>query len=160
MKFPSFAQFIKSLVVGVLLAVIGYFLLPLLGLADSASLQALVLTLAFGAFLGGVLSAIEFGAGAATVPSESGEKQTVFVGNLAFKATQEELQQLFSPFGPVHSVRIMKDRATRRPRGFAFIEMDANHAPNAIKALDGKEFLGRTLRVNEGAERQERNKAA
>jgi hypothetical protein len=158
MKFPAFAQLVKSLVVGILLAVIGYFLLPALGLADSISLNQLVLTLAFGAVLGGVLSNIQF---SATAPSaESGEKQTVFVGNLAFKATQEELQQLFAPYGTVHSVRIMKDRATRRPRGFAFIEMDANHAPKAIKALDGKEFLGRTLRVNEGAERQERNKAA
>lgn len=158
MKFPAFPQFVKSLVAAVLLAVIGYFLFPALGLADTASLKLFVLTLAFGAFLGGVLASFEFGA--APLPAESGEKQTIFVGNLAFKASQEELQQLFVPYGPVYSVRIMKDRATRRPRGFAFVEMDASHAPRAIKALDGQDFLGRTLRVNEGAERQERNQAA
>ncbi len=159
MKFPEFTQFVKSLVSGILLAVIGYFLFPVMGLSDGASLKLLVLTLAFGAVIGGILAGIQFGPTAGT-PAASGEKQTVFVGNLAFKATQEELQQLFAPYGQVHSVRIMKDRATRRPRGFAFIEMDAGQATKAIKALDGKEFLGRTLRVNEGAERQERSKAA
>jgi hypothetical protein len=158
MKFPTFTQFIKSIVAAVLIAVVGYFIFPALGLDETAPLKLFVLTLAFGIFLGGILTGIEFGA--AALPSESGEKQTIFVGNLAFKASQEELQQLFTPYGTVHSVRIMKDRATRRPRGFAFVEMDANRAPKAIKELDGKEFLGRNLRVNEGAERQERNKAA
>jgi len=158
MKFPAFAQFIKSIVAAIVLAIIGYFLFPALGLGDGATLTSLVFTLAFGVLLGGILTNIEFGGG--TPAAESGEKQTIFVGNLAFKASQDELEQLFAPYGKVHSVRIMKDRATRRPRGFAFIEMDANHAPKAIQALNGKEFLGRTLRVNEGAERQERSKAA
>jgi hypothetical protein len=157
MKFPTFPQFVKALVAALLLAVIGYFLFPALGLTDTAPQKLFVLTLAVGVLLGGLLTAIEFGP--AALPAESGEKKTIFVGNLAFKASQEELQQLFEPYGPVHSVRIMKDRATRRPRGFAFVEMDANHAPKAIKGLDGKEFLGRTLRVNEGAERQERKAA-
>jgi len=157
MKFPTFPQFIKSFVAAIVLAVIGYFLFPALGLGDDALLKPLVLTLTIGTILGGIISNIGFG-GIAPV-AESGEKQTIFVGNLAFKASQDELEQLFTPFGKVYSVRIMKDRATRRPRGFAFIEMDANHAPKAIKALDGKEFLGRTLRVNEGAERQERSNA-
>jgi len=158
MKFPTFAQFIKSLVAALALAVIGYFLFPALGLADTAPQKLFVLTLAFGTLLGGLLTGFAFGS--TTPAAASGEKQTIFVGNLAFKASQEELQQLFAPYGTVHSVRIMKDRATRRPRGFAFVEMDVNQAPKAIKELDGTEFLGRTLRVNEGAERQERNKAA
>ena len=155
MKFPSFPQFVKSVVIAVLIAVIGYFLFPMLGLDETAPQKLVVLSLALGVFLGGMLTNLKFGA--AAIPAESGEKVTVFVGNLAFKASQEELQQLFAPYGTVYSVRIMKDRATRRPRGFAFVEMDAAHAPKAIKALDGKEFLGRNLRVNEGAERQERN---
>ncbi len=155
MKLPSFPQFVKSLVIAVLLAVIAYVLFPALGLSETAPQKLVILSLALGAFLGGLLTSVQFGA--AALPAESGEKMTIFVGNLAFKATPEELQQLFAPYGPVHSVRIMKDRTTRRPRGFAFVEMDANHAPKAIKALDGKEFLGRNLRVNEGVERQERN---
>jgi len=158
MKFPTFAQFIKSLVAALALAVIGYFLFPVLGLDGTAPQKLFVLSLALGALLGGLLTGFEFGGIAQS--AANGEKQTIFVGNLAFKASQEELQQLFAPYGTVHSVRIMKDRATRRPRGFAFVEMDASQATKAIKELDGTEFLGRTLRVNEGAERQERNKAA
>jgi hypothetical protein len=154
MKFPSFAQLLQALVIAVLIAVIGYLLFPLLGLDAEASRKLFVLTLATGALAGGALNAFDFG-GSAAIPTESGENMTIFVGNLAFKASQDELRDLFAPYGSVHSVRIMKDRATRRPRGFAFVEMDSNHAPKAIKALDGKEFLGRNLRVNEGVERNQ-----
>jgi hypothetical protein len=157
MNFPSFAQVVKSIVTAILLAVVGYFLFPVLGLEETAANKLFTLTLAAGALLGGLLSALQFGAGATV---DSGEKMTVFVGNLAFKASPDELNELFAKYGTVHSVRIMKDRATRRPRGFAFVEMEANGAAKAIKSLNGKEFLGRELRVNEGAERKERNKEA
>lgn len=155
MTFPSLSQFLKAVALTVLLALIGYFLFPLLGLGEIAAQTLFTLALAIGVFLGGILTHVQVAF--STSPAESGEKVTIFVGNLAFKASQEELQQLFARYGTVHSVRIMKDRATRRPRGFAFVEMDANHAPRAIKALDGKDFLGRQLRVNEGADRQDRN---
>lgn len=155
MKFPSFPQLLKSLVAAVIIAVIGYLLFPALGMDDDTSRKLFVMTLAAGAFLGGVANAFEFGAAGVVAP-ESGDNMTIFVGNLAFKASQDELRDLFAPYGTVRSVRIMKDRATRRPRGFAFVEMDSNHAPKAIKALDGKEFLGRNLRVNEGVERNQK----
>jgi hypothetical protein len=158
MSFPSIATVVKSVVIAILLAVIGYFLFPLLGLDETAANKLFTLTLAAGALLGGILSAVEFGGGAAA--AGSGEKKTIFVGNLAFKASPDELTDLFAKYGKVESVRIMKDRATRRPRGFAFVEMDGRSAAKAIKALDGKEFLGRNLRVNEGAERKERNSEA
>ncbi len=154
MSFPSFANLVKSVVLAVLLAVIGYFLFPSLGLGETEITKLFALTLAAGVFLGGMLSAVSFGGGATV---DSGEKKTVFVGNLAFKASPDALNELFAKYGIVHSVRIMKDRATRRPRGFAFVEMESNAAAKAIKALDGKEFMGRELRVNEGAERKERN---
>ena len=158
MSFPSFATLIKSIVVAILLAIVGYFIFPVLGLESTATNKLFTLTLAAGALLGGILSAIQLNANAAT--RDSGEKKTIFVGNLAFKASPDELSTLFSKYGTVHSVRIMKDRATRRPRGFAFIEMDDRAAVKAIKNLDGKEFLGRNLRVNEGAERKERDNVA
>ena len=154
MKFSSFSQLLTAFVIAVVVAVIGFFLAPLLGV-DTAGKQSLALTLAAGAFIGGVLNTIQFGA-RATLPAESGENMTIFVGNLAFKASPDELRELFAHYGTVHNVRIMKDRATRRPRGFAFVEMDAGQAPKAIKALDGKEFLGRQLRVNEGVERNQK----
>ncbi|MGM0595182.1 MAG: RNA recognition motif domain-containing protein [Pseudomonadota bacterium] len=155
MKFPSFAQALQSLVIAVIVAVLGFLLFPLLGLENATGQKAFVLTLACGSFIGGLLNTIEFGARKALAP-ESGESMTIFVGNLAFKASQDELRELFTPYGTVHNVRIMKDRATRRPRGFAFVEMDRNHAPDAIKSLDGTEFLGRKLRVNEGVERNQK----
>ena len=154
MSFPSFAHVVKTVVLAVLLAVIGYFLFPSLGLGETEITKLFTLTLAAGIFLGGILTAVQFGGGATV---DSGEKKTVFVGNLAFKASPDALNELFAKYGIVHSVRIMKDRATRRPRGFAFVEMESNGAAKAIKALDGKEFMGRELRVNEGAERKERN---
>lgn len=157
MKFPSFAQVLRSLVIAVLVAVAGYLVYPLLGLDAASGKKVFVLTLSIGTFLGGVLNAFSFRLGSDAAPvEESGENMTIFVGNLAFKASQNELRDLFAPFGTVHSVRIMKDRATRRPRGFAFVEMDCNHAPRAIKKLDGYEFLGRKLRVNEGVERNQK----
>lgn len=153
MSFPSFASIVKSLVIAILLAVAGYFLFPLLGLEETPALKLFTLTLAAGALLGGILVSLQPATGSDAAGSEI---KTVFVGNLAFKATQEELNTLFAKYGSVQSVRIMKDRATRRPRGFAFVEMEARAADKAIKSLDGKEFLGRNLRVNEGAERKDR----
>lgn len=101
------------------------------------------------ALLAGLLAGI---GDAGQAAGQQEEPKSVFVGNLAFKARPEELRELFSPYGSVRSVRIMTDRATRRPRGFAFVEMDAPAAAKAISALDGREFLGRKLRVSEGSE--------
>lgn len=80
--------------------------------------------------------------------------KTLFVGNLAFKANRHELNKLFSQHGQVHSVRLMTDRVTRKPRGFGFVEMAAKDAAAAIEALNDFEFFGRQLRVNEANERK------
>ncbi len=81
---------------------------------------------------------------------------TVYVGNLAFKTTENELYELFSQFGAIQSIRIMKDRITRRPRGYAFVELNVAGAKAAIKALNGNEFAGRTLKVNVANQRGRR----
>jgi RNA recognition motif-containing protein len=74
----------------------------------------------------------------------------IYVGNLDRQATEQELTQLFSPYGEVKSVKIMKDSASGEPRGFAFVEMlDSESATKAIRALDYAEFRNRRLRVNE-----------
>jgi len=161
MSFPSFESVVKSIAVAVLLAVAGYFLFPKLGLDETAARKLFTLTLTAGALLGGILTHLQFdGSASGTAAADSGDKKTIFVGNLAFKASPDELNALFDKYGTVHSVRIMKDRATRRPRGFAFVEMESRGADKAIKALDGIEFLGRNLRINEGADRKERNNEA
>jgi RNA recognition motif-containing protein len=79
----------------------------------------------------------------------------IYVGNLPFTATEEELSELFAQHGTVHAVDLISDRQTGRPRGFGFVEMDEDAAEAAITALDGMEFGGRTLRVNEAMERRQ-----
>jgi len=74
----------------------------------------------------------------------------LFVGNLSFQTTEADLRTLFSPFGELGRINIPVDRETGRARGFAFVEMtDDQGARKAIAALDGKEFGGRNLKVNE-----------
>jgi RNA recognition motif-containing protein len=78
----------------------------------------------------------------------------LYVGNLPFSSTEEDLRELFERYGPIQSVQIITDRETGRSRGFAFVEMqDAASASKAIEALDGRDFGGRNLRVNEANDR-------
>lgn len=77
---------------------------------------------------------------------------------MSFDATQNELESLFSQVGVVSEVFVPTDRATGRPRGFAFVQFeDADHAAEAIKRFDGYELRGRNLRVNEAEERPRRS---
>jgi RNA recognition motif-containing protein len=78
----------------------------------------------------------------------------IYVGNLPFSATDDELTQLFGQHGTVHSVALINDRETGRPRGFGFVEMDDNEATAAISALNGYEMDGRNLRVNQAEDRR------
>ncbi|MCB1181901.1 RNA-binding protein [bacterium] len=78
----------------------------------------------------------------------------LYVGNLPFSATDDELRNLFGQHGNVHSVALINDRETGRPRGFGFVEMDDDAAVAAMQALDGADMGGRALRVNEAQERQ------
>ena len=80
----------------------------------------------------------------------------IYVGNLPFTATEDELSQLFGQHGDVQSVALINDRETGRPRGFGFIEMDDSGATAAISALDGHEMDGRALKVNEARDRPQR----
>jgi RNA recognition motif-containing protein len=79
----------------------------------------------------------------------------IFVGNLAFTTTEDELEQLFAPYGSVDRVQIITDRDTGRSRGFGFVEMpNATEANAAIAALNGTAHGGRTLTVNEARQRE------
>ena len=78
----------------------------------------------------------------------------IYVGNLPFSSTQEDLESLFGRHGTVASVSVITDRETGRPRGFAFVEMEsASDADDAIRALDGSNLDGRDIRVNEAQDR-------
>ena len=72
----------------------------------------------------------------------------LYVGNLSFDTTEDSLRALFSEYGSVESAKLVMDRDTGRPRGFGFVEMSSADASSALQALNGKDFAGRTLRVN------------
>ncbi len=82
--------------------------------------------------------------------------KNLYVGNIPYSAKEEQLVDLFSQFGEVQSLNIIRDRETGRSRGFGFVMMEAESAQKAIEALDGKEFEGRRLRVNEARPRPKR----
>jgi len=73
----------------------------------------------------------------------------IHIGNLSFDTTEDSLRTLFAQHGTVESAKLMSDRDTGRPRGFAFVEMSDADAAKAIQALNGKDFEGRALRVSE-----------
>ncbi len=80
----------------------------------------------------------------------------IYVGNLSYTTTEDELEELFTTCGDVMSCAIPTDRESGRARGFGFIEMSEEDAAKAIEALDGKDFGGRDLRVNEARPREDR----
>lgn len=77
----------------------------------------------------------------------------LYVGNLPFTATEDSVRALFAPHGTVEKLALITDRDTGRPRGFGFIEMSSSDASRAVQALNGTDFGGRALKVNEAQER-------
>ena len=79
----------------------------------------------------------------------------LYVGNLSFNTTEGDLRELFEQYGTTESVAVITDRETGRSRGFGFVEFtDGSGADAAMSALDGKDFGGRNLRVNEALDRR------
>jgi cold-inducible RNA-binding protein len=83
--------------------------------------------------------------------------QRIYVGNLPFDTDEAAVEQLFAEFGEVNSVALPTDRETGRPRGFGFVEMGNDDAAKAIQTLDGTDFGGRRLNVNEAKPREPRS---
>jgi RNA recognition motif-containing protein len=81
---------------------------------------------------------------------------TIYVGNLPFSATENDVRSLFEKHGTVQSVKLINDRETGRPRGFGFVEMPSGDAQTAIQHMNGFDMGGRPLRVNESREREAR----
>jgi cold-inducible RNA-binding protein len=81
----------------------------------------------------------------------------IYVGNLSFNTDDDQLAQIFQPFGQVSSSHVIKDRFTGRSRGFGFVEMDSNEeADKAIAALNSKDVDGRSLKVSEAQPREDK----
>jgi RNA recognition motif-containing protein len=83
----------------------------------------------------------------------------LFVGNIPWRATEDEIQELFSQYGTVHSVIFINDKITKKFRGFGFVEMDRPGAQAAIEGLDSANFRGRFIRVKEAREKNKREDA-
>lgn len=82
----------------------------------------------------------------------------IYVGNLPFQSTDEDLKNIFSEYGQVHSAKVIYDRETGRSKGFGFVEMSENVARKAIEELDEAEIDGKQLTVNEARPRENNNK--
>jgi RNA recognition motif-containing protein len=78
----------------------------------------------------------------------------LFVGNLPFSATEQSVRALFEPHGTIESIALINDRETGRPRGFGFVEMSSSDASKAMQALNGKDFDGRPVKVNEAQSKE------
>lgn len=77
----------------------------------------------------------------------------LYVGNLPFSANEETVRALFAEYGTVQSLSLVNDRETGTPRGFGFLEMSSDDAAKAMQNLNGRDFGGRPLKVNEAQER-------
>ncbi|MCG6133924.1 MAG: RNA-binding protein [Nostoc sp. LLA-1] len=83
---------------------------------------------------------------------------SIYVGNLSYQVTEEDLKKAFAEYGTVNRVQLPTDRETGRPRGFAFVEMETDvQETAAIEGLDGAEWMGRDLKVNKAKPREERS---
>lgn len=82
--------------------------------------------------------------------------KNLYVGNLSWECTDQDLRNLFAEYGEVSSARVIEDRETGRSRGFGFVEMEAAGSAEAIKSLDGSSYQGRNLKVNEAQPRERR----
>jgi hypothetical protein len=123
-----------------------------------ASIRPLIL-LAIGLFagylIGIIIPAISLSLHTALQRKPSADNKTLYVGNLPFRTTRFELRELFQPYGKIHSARIVIDRATRKPRGYGFVEMDSEGAVKAINSLNGHTLAGRNLKVSEANDRDQ-----
>lgn len=129
------------------ITVIGYLISEYASLGDPTSVAV---ALFIGAILCPMIIKLMSGSEGA-----SGEVKTLYVGNLPYRANESAVRSLFSEFGLVHSVRLMKDKQTGKRRGFGFVEIAAADAASAIDSLNDTEFQQRTLKVREAKERPE-----
>lgn len=153
-KIVSFPQYIGSLVIASLLAIVVYVLIHLQGVPHS--LIILGVGLIIGHFFGIFTSTSKAKNSSNKHESsaiDAGQIQTLYVGNIPYSVQGNALRELFSQYGTVNSVRIMTDRETHRSRGYGFVEMEGHAARKALHKLDGADFYGRSLRVSEANDR-------
>ncbi|MBD3610005.1 MAG: RNA-binding protein [Gammaproteobacteria bacterium] len=137
--FPSLTSLVRGIILALILTVIGHYAVQAIEIS-TLSTSLFTYGIAAGTLAMLLLSSLFIDTKVRTT--------TLYVGNLAFKTNEAALRELFSEYGQVQSVRIMKDRLTRKPRGFAFVEMERSGARAAARSLNGEEFNERVIKVN------------
>jgi len=149
MKSPN----ISTVVIAAIFAVIAFFVFSTIS-ATPAIVAAFVFVSAFVAPL--ISSSSDKTQASTSSDNSNSDVKTLYVGNLPYRANEAAVRELFSNYGNVESVRLMKDKHTGKRRGFGFVEMSSNDLEKAITALNDAEFQQRTLKVREAKERPER----
>ncbi|NRB22858.1 RNA-binding protein [Shewanella sp.] len=152
--------FLIVLIIAILGAVAIYFVAPELNAAVAFFTGAIIASVIFS--LKG--QSTEAGDNAASVEQYTGPTMTLYVGNLPYRVHEGEVKELFGKYGPVNSVRLVRDRKTGRRKGFGFIEMSEAGAQKAMSKLNEFDFQERTLKVREAksqdSDKSERNENA
>ncbi len=150
--------FIKLLGVAFVLSLVGYYIGGALGFEGVPAASVLATGLLIGCTFGGLLvsmAASKCTSSSAAVASSDGESSNIYVGNLPFNAGEDDVKNIFSPYGEVIAIRLVKDRRSKRFKGYGFVEMSVAGAKAAIENLDGTDYAGRTLRINEAKKKDE-----
>jgi RNA recognition motif-containing protein len=150
------SQLVTTIITAIVLAVITYFIANTIQLTPMTIALCVLFSTLIMAFVG-AFSLSNKSSTEEAVANGPVEIKTLYVGNLPYRANETAIRTLFSQYGVVHSVRLMKDKNTGKRRGFGFVEMTAAHADKAIKALNDSEFQQRTLKIREAKERPERS---
>ncbi|WP_323920921.1 RNA recognition motif domain-containing protein [Aeromonas caviae] len=154
MNLSKFPVYVQAAVLALVLALLGY----LVAQALQFSLKVEVI-FAAGLAIGGFVVPLFLNRAPATALEQatSQETCTLYVGNLPYRANEIAVRELFAEQGQVLSVRLMKDKATGKRRGFGFVEMPVADATKAIAALNDKEYQQRTLKVREANDKRDRD---
>ncbi|WP_439832551.1 RNA recognition motif domain-containing protein [Aeromonas veronii] len=153
MNLSKFPVYMQAAILALVLAVVGY----LVAQALQFSLKAEVI-FAAGLAIGGFVVPLFLKRTSANVAESIANQETctLYVGNLPYRANEIAVRELFAEQGQVISVRLMKDKATGKRRGFGFVEMPAADAAKAIAALNDKEYQQRTLKVREANDKRDK----
>jgi RNA recognition motif-containing protein len=154
MNLSKFPVYVQAAVLALVLALLGY----LVAQALQFSLKVEVI-FAAGLAIGGFVVPLFLNRAPATILEQatSQETCTLYVGNLPYRANEIAVRELFAEQGQVLSVRLMKDKATGKRRGFGFVEMPVADAAKAIAALNDKEYQQRTLKVRGANDKRDRD---
>jgi len=145
----------KLFAAALVLSLLGYYSAGFLGMEGSPTGSIFATGLLVGCIIGGLLAVLAPKPDITNSSKVDSGTSNLYVGNLPFNAGPDDIKNLFAPYGEVVDIRMVKDRRSKRFKGYAFVEMNTAGATAAIKQLDGNDYAGRTLRVNEAQKKDE-----